>query len=82
MEEGLAVMKKKYLRISSKGAITIPAELRRVMKLTSRTKIAVDREGQILVLRPITEAFIDSLCGCTKGAGQYRESTHRDDTLR
>ena len=33
-------------------------------------------------LRPITEEFIDSFCGSTKGAGDLREQVHRDDKER
>jgi len=68
-----------YSQISSKGQLVIPAELREQMKLSVGTKVAIRREGNTLVLRPITRLFIDSLVGCTKGAGAERERTHRDD---
>jgi AbrB family looped-hinge helix DNA binding protein len=69
----------RYSQISSKGQLVIPAELRDEMKLTVGTKIAIRREGNTLVLHPITREFIDSLMGCTHGAGAEREQTHRDD---
>jgi hypothetical protein len=52
------------------------------MKLAVGTKLSIQRDGQTLVLRPITPEFIDSLCGATKGLGKLREAMHRDDEER
>jgi AbrB family looped-hinge helix DNA binding protein len=71
-----------YAQISSKGQFVIPAELRKEMKLSIGTKISIRREGNTLVLYPVTPEFIDSLVGCTKGAGAERERIHRDDEQR
>lgn len=71
-----------YTSISSKGQLVIPAELRQQMNLSAGTKVSICREGNALVVRPITPEFIDSLIGCTKGAGAERERTHRDDKKR
>jgi AbrB family looped-hinge helix DNA binding protein len=71
-----------YTSISSKGQLVIPAELREQMNLSAGTKVSIRREGNALVVRPITPEFIDSLIGCTKGAGAERERTHRDDKKR
>jgi AbrB family looped-hinge helix DNA binding protein len=71
-----------YTQISSKGQLVIPAELREEMKLLIGTKVSIQREGYALVLRPITPDFIDSLIGCTSGAGLDREAMHRDDEER
>jgi AbrB family looped-hinge helix DNA binding protein len=71
-----------YSSISSKGQLVIPAELREQMKLSAGTKVSIRREGNALVVRPITPEFIDSLVGCTKGASAERERMHRDDEKR
>jgi AbrB family looped-hinge helix DNA binding protein len=71
-----------YTQISSKGQVVIPAELRQEMRLSVGTKVSIQREGNALVLRPITDEFIHSLRGCTKGAGEERERSHRDDEER
>jgi len=71
-----------YTSISSKGQLVIPASLREQMKLFAGTKVSIQREGNALVVRPITPDFIDSLIGCTKGAGAEREKMHRDDEKR
>jgi AbrB family looped-hinge helix DNA binding protein len=71
-----------YAHMSSKGQIVIPAELREEMHLTPGTKIAIQREGHFLILRPVTPQFINSLRGSTQGAGKEREASHRDDKER
>lgn len=75
-------MKAKYTTLSTKGQIIIPAEIREQMKLSAGTKFSIQRNGQTLILRPITAEFIDSLCGSTKGLGQLRDAMHRDDKER
>jgi len=72
----------RYVSISSKGQMVIPSELREAMNLSAGTKISIRREGNTLVLQPVTPEFIDSLMGCTKGAGAERERVHRDDEER
>lgn len=66
-----------YTRICSNGQVVIPAKLREQLKLVSGTKVSIQREGHTLVLRPITPEFIDSIIGCTRGAGAERERFHR-----
>jgi len=68
--------------VNAKGAITIPAALRREMGLKVGTLVAFRREGDTIVAQPITPEFIDSLCGCTKGVGREREAMHREDKQR
>jgi AbrB family looped-hinge helix DNA binding protein len=72
-------MKAEYTTLSTKGQIIIPAEIRDQMKLSAGTKLSIQRDGQTLILRPITSEFIDSLCGSTKGLGKLRDTMHRDD---
>jgi len=72
-------MKAQYTTLSTKGQIIIPAEIRDQMKLSAGTKLSIQRDGQTLILRPITPEFIDSLCGSTKGLGKLRDTMHRDD---
>jgi AbrB family looped-hinge helix DNA binding protein len=75
-------MKAKYTTLSSKGQIMIPAEIREQMKLSASTKFSIQRDGQTLILRPITPEFIDSLCGSTEGLGQLLNAMHGDDKER
>jgi AbrB family looped-hinge helix DNA binding protein len=75
-------MKAEYITLSTKGQIVIPAKVREQMKLSAGTKLLIERDGQTLILRPITPEFIDSLCGSTKGLGSLRDTMHRDDEER
>jgi AbrB family looped-hinge helix DNA binding protein len=75
-------VKSDYTTVSTKGQIVIPAEIREQLKLSVGTKLSIQREGQTLILRPITPEFIDSLCGSTRGLGALRDAMHRDDKDR
>jgi len=68
-----------FTHVSTKGQVIIPAELRQEMGLESGTRIAVERQGDVIVLRPITRDFIRSLRGFSKGAEAVREREHRKD---
>lgn len=77
-------MKFAYTQVSTKGQIVIPAELRDEMHIVPGTQFSVQREGNCLILRPITPEFIRGLRGCTKGGaslGDIREREHRKDRL-
>jgi AbrB family looped-hinge helix DNA binding protein len=71
-----------YITISTKGQIIIPAAIREQLKLVAGTRLSIKREGQALVLRPVTAEFINSLCGSTRGLGKLREKMHREDEDR
>ena len=68
-----------FTQMSTKGQVVIPAELRQQMGLENGTQMAVEQQGDTIILRPITAAFIRSLRGSTKGAGAVREREHRKD---
>ncbi len=77
-------MKTLHTQVSTKGQIVIPAELREEMNIAPGTQFSVQREGNCLILRPITPEFIRSLRGCTKGGpslGEIRDREHRKDRL-
>jgi AbrB family looped-hinge helix DNA binding protein len=71
-----------YTQLSSRGQLVIPADIRDEMKLPTGTRFSVEREGNTLVLRPITPEFIKGLMGSTKGAGSERERMHKRDKER
>lgn len=68
-----------YITLSTKGQVIIPAEMREDLHLIPGTKLAIRREGDAIVMRPITDEFIESLHGCTEGMGlgDLREELHR-----
>lgn len=70
-----------YSQVSTKGQMVIPAELREALDLKPGTRIALQREGNTIVLHPITDDFIDSIPGSLRGPllGALRERQHRND---
>jgi AbrB family looped-hinge helix DNA binding protein len=69
-------------QVNVKGQIVIPAELREALKIKPGTKVAIQRNGNALVLRPVTDDFIESLRGYFKhgpSLSDIRERAHRDD---
>jgi AbrB family looped-hinge helix DNA binding protein len=72
-------MKAEYTTLSTKGQIIIPVAIREQLKLSVGTKLSIQRDGQTLILRPITPEFIDSLCGSTKDLSELRDAMHRNE---
>ena len=74
-------MKTLYSRVSTKGQMVIPAELREALDLQAGTRVALRLEGRGIRMQPITDAFIDSIPGSVKGPslGALRARQHRDD---
>jgi AbrB family looped-hinge helix DNA binding protein len=68
-------------QLSTKGQIVIPARLREELGLVPGTPVSIEREGDALILRPVTPAFVRSLRGYFRnsGLGKLREREHRDD---
>jgi AbrB family looped-hinge helix DNA binding protein len=52
-----------------KGQIVIPASLRRKYGIKNGTKIIVLDNGESIVLKPITEQYLQKLQGSLKGKG-------------
>jgi AbrB family looped-hinge helix DNA binding protein len=73
-------MKPSFSQVSTKGQIVIPAELRTALNIQPGTAVSMHREGDSIVLRPVTAAFIRSLRGALgkgKSLSQIREQEHR-----
>lgn len=74
-------MKPTVSQLSTKGQIVIPARLREELGLAPGTQLTVEREGNAIILRPLTPAYIRSLRGYFRnsGLGDLREREHRKD---
>lgn len=74
---------RRFTQISTKGQIVIPAELRAQMKLEAGTRVALELEGDTLLLRPVTAEFIRKLRGSAKGKGlsAFWEREHRKERI-
>jgi AbrB family looped-hinge helix DNA binding protein len=75
-------MKATFSQVSTKGQIVIPAELREALKIEPGTQVTMYREGDAIILRPVTARFIRSLRGSAgkgQSLGDIREREHRQD---
>ena len=73
-------MKQSYSQVSTKGQIVIPSALREALQIGPGTQVAMHREGDVIILRPVTARFIRNLRGYFgkgKSLGQIREQEHR-----
>lgn len=59
------------VRMTAKGVISIPLEIRRKsgMKRRTRVHLDVDERGFKIILTPITRKYVQNLCGQYKGKG-------------
>ncbi len=62
-------MKSSTGKLSSKGQLIIPAELRRQYQLQSGTPVRFERHKDGILIRPLTESVIDKLHGILEGKG-------------
>jgi AbrB family looped-hinge helix DNA binding protein len=60
-----------FAKVSSKGQLVIPAQMREALGIETGTRVAIRREGPELILRPQTQdardLLIKKLCGSTAG---------------
>lgn len=66
--------------LTSKGQLVLPVSLRRKLNLTKGTRLAVTERAGEIVIRPVTDAYIDSLCGCLEA--QDGDASATEDLLR
>lgn len=52
--------------VTTKGQVVIPAKIRRTLGIKPGTRLVFDQKGGTFEVRPITEAYIDSLKGMLK----------------
>ncbi|OGI42391.1 MAG: hypothetical protein A2150_04705 [Candidatus Muproteobacteria bacterium RBG_16_64_11] len=59
------------VRMTAKGVISIPLEIRRKFGMKSRTRVHVDvdERGFKIILTPGTRKYVQSLCGKYRGIG-------------
>jgi AbrB family looped-hinge helix DNA binding protein len=59
-------------RVTSKGQIVIPVELRRKYGIKAGTRIIVSEKDDLIILKPITDHYLKKLQGSLKGSGALR----------
>jgi AbrB family looped-hinge helix DNA binding protein len=57
------------IHFNAKGQVVIPRWLRKEFGIEQGTRALVYREGDVIVLKPITPRHIKNQCGSLKGSG-------------
>lgn len=65
------------VRMTAKGVISIPLEIRRKfgMKRRTRVNVDVDERGFKIILTSVTRKYVQSMCGKYKGKGLLKSLT-------
>jgi AbrB family looped-hinge helix DNA binding protein len=76
-------MTPEYVTVKAKGQIVIPVAIRRKFQIAKGTRVAFLEEGGRLFLQPVTDEFIDAMCGVLAGRGlPDRVERSKDRDLR
>lgn len=60
--------------MSNKGQVVIPARLRRRLKLKKGTKLYIEDKGDRIILRPLTDEYLNKLAGLLETGGKLVKS--------
>lgn len=71
-------MQAEFSTVTSKGQVVIPAGLRRKLRIRAGTRVAFEEENGKLIVQPITDEYIDSLCGILGDTSDMIEQLRRD----
>ena len=69
-----------HIRVSSKGQITLPRQIRHKLHINSGDRVAVYLEGEQVILRPVTQSLLD-LRGAVKVDGAQDFEAVRQEIL-
>jgi len=76
-------MANEYATVKAKGQVVIPVGIRRKFQIDEGTRVAFLEEGGRLFIQPVTDKFIDSMCGVLAGRGlPDRVERSKDRDLR
>lgn len=56
--------------VTMKGQVVIPAKMRRRMNIRKGTRVCFLEQGNDIIIRPVTDAYVDSLKGSLKTEGK------------
>ncbi len=65
-------------RVTIKGRITMPAQLRRKLGIEPGTKVCFIERGDEIIFQPVTKKYIRSVCGMLKSDGAVTEELVRE----
>jgi len=70
------------VKLSSKGQIVIPAKIRKELKLSKGDKLLLEREGDMIILRPMVKLSklkgVDKIEGASEEIEKIRKEWDRE----
>lgn len=57
-------------KVTSKGQIVLPAKIRSRYRINRGTRISIEERDDELVLKPLTEAYLNKIAGTLKTKGK------------
>ncbi|HLJ77031.1 MAG TPA: AbrB/MazE/SpoVT family DNA-binding domain-containing protein [Acidobacteriaceae bacterium] len=63
-----------HATVSTKGQFVIPADIREQLGIRPGTRIAIIRDGNRIILEPVTKEYVRALRGATAGGPSMTES--------
>jgi len=70
------------VKLSSKGQIVIPAKIRKELKLSKGDKLLLEREGDMIILRPVVKLSklkgVDKIEGASEEIEKIRKEWDRE----
>jgi AbrB family looped-hinge helix DNA binding protein len=71
-------MANQITKVSTKGQLVIPAEMRASLGLKPGTRVAVRLEGSRIILEPVSEKLVDKLHGIFKGGPSMADELQKE----
>ena len=59
--------------MTAKGQIVIPSRIRKHLNLTKGTRLCIIEKGDTVILKPLTEGYLDRIMGMLKGSNLTEE---------
>ena len=70
--------RRSFARITARGGVTIPAELRRKLGIEPGTKVCFVETGAEIIFQPITKEYIRRISGMLKSKTSVTEELLRE----
>lgn len=64
--------------VTTKGQVVIPSKIRRRLNIKKGTKLYIEERGELIILKPITEAYFEKLAGILPTKGRLSKALLQD----
>lgn len=64
--------------VTTKGQVVIPSKIRKKLNIKKGTKLYIEERGELIVLKPITEAYFEKLAGILPTKGRLSKALLKD----